>query len=194
LPVAYHTLFGAEACEALNAYLKERARRIERVKEQGKKVKELTPSSPLFASEGRNVPFGGRMAISSIWRIIKSSAEKTGLNKESVWPNCLIKAFKAELDRSPIYRDTKQFLMGHPIPGKKYDVSEVEQKYLMCNLSRTKLDKLAVIREFVRSLGIEELETKIKRVQAQNPQMTEEDALKFVLHTELGGVGKAKVD
>ncbi len=187
LPVTYYTFFGAEACEALNAYLIERKRRIKKIKEQGKKVKDLTPSSPLFASEGRNVPFGGRMAISSIWRVIKNSAEKAGLKKESVWPSCLRKTFKAELDRSPLDRDTKQFLMGHPVPDKKYDINEVEQKYLMCNLSRTKLDKLVIIREFVRSLGIEELETKIKRVQAQNPQMTEEDALKSLVRTELGG-------
>ena len=191
LPVAYYTFFGAEACEALSAYLKERKSRIKRMEEQGKKVKGLTSSSPLFASEGRNVPFGGRMAISSIWRVIKNSAEKAGLRKEGVWPSCLRKAFEAELDRSPLDRDTKQFLKGHPLPDIKYDINEVEQKYLMCNLSRTKLDKLAVIREFVRSLGIEELETKIKSVQAQAPQMSEEDALKFLVHTELGG-GRAK--
>ncbi|MDH5460023.1 MAG: tyrosine-type recombinase/integrase [Candidatus Bathyarchaeota archaeon] len=193
LPVVYYVFFGAEACEALSAYLKERKRRIKRMREQGKKVKGLTPSSPLFASEGRNVPFGGRMAISSIWRIIKNSAEKTGLKKESVWPNLLRKAFKAELDRSPIDRDTKQFLKRHPVSDKKYNINEVEQKYLMCNLSRTKLDKLMILREFVRSLGIEELETKIKHVQAQIPQMTEEDALRFLIRTELVGVDKAKL-
>ncbi len=187
LPATYYTFFGAEACEALNAYLIERKRRIKKIKEQGKKVKDLTPSSPLFASEGRNLPFGGRMAISSIWRVIKISAEKAGLKKESVWPGCLRKTFKAELDHSSLDRDTKQFLMGHPVPDKKYDINEVEQKYLMCNLSRTKLDKLLIIREFVQSLGIEELDTKIKRVQAQNPQMTEEDALKSLVRTELGG-------
>ena len=193
LPVAYYTFFGAEACEALNTYLNERKRRIKRTRKQGKKVKGLTPSSPLFASEGRNVPFGGRMAISSIWRVIKNSAQRAGLRKESVWPNRLRKAFEAELDRSSLDRDTKQFLLGHPVPDRKYDVNEVEQKYLTCNLSRIKLDKLAVIRDFVRSLGIEELETKIKRVQAQSPQMTEEDTLRFLVRTELGGAGKAKV-
>jgi len=185
LPRAYYAFFGAEACEALNTYVNERKRKIKRIREQGKKVKGVTPSSPLFASEGRNVPFGGRMAISSIWRVIKNSAEKTELKKETVWPGCLRKAFEAELDRSQIDRDTKLFLMGHPIPDKKYDINEVERKYLMCNLSRTKLDKLAVIREFVRSLGIEELESKIKRIQAQTPEMTEEDALKFLVRTEL---------
>jgi len=194
LPVAYYTFFGAEACEALSTYLNERKRRIKRMREQGKKVKGLTPSSPLFASEGKNVPFGGRMAISSIWRIIKNSAEKTGLKKESVWPSCLRKAFEAELDRSPFDQDTKQFLLGRPTPGVKYDVNEVEQKYLMCNFNRAKLDKLAVIKEFVRSLGIEGLETKIERVQTQSPQMTEEDALRFLVRTELGRVNaKSKV-
>jgi site-specific recombinase XerD len=187
---AYYTFFGVEACEALSSYLNERKRRIKRMREQGKKVKGLAPNSPLFVSEGRNVPFGGRMAISSIWRVIKNSAEKVGLRKEGVWPNCLRKAFEAELERSPIDRDTKLFLMGRPVAGVKYDVNEVEQKYLLCNFSRTKLSKLAVIKEFVRSLGIEELETKIKNVQAQNRQMTEEDALRLLAHTELGVAGK----
>lgn len=188
---AYHTFFGAEACEALNSYLNERERRIKRMREQGKKVKGLAPNNPLFVSEGRNVPFGGRMAISSIWRIIKNSAEKAGLRKESVWPNCLRKAFEAELERSPIDWNTKQFLMGRPVPDVKYDISEVEQKYLMCNFGRAKLSRLAVIKEFVRSLGIEELETKMKQVQAQNPEMTEEDALRFLTHMELGVAGKS---
>jgi len=187
LPEAYYAFFGAEACEALSAYLNDRKRRIKKMREQGKEVNELVPSSPLFASEGRNVLFGGRMAISSIWRIIKNSAERVGLRKESIWPGCVRKAFEAELDRSPLDHDTKQFLNGRPILGKEYDVDEVERKYLMCNWSRAKFDKLVVIKEFVRSLGIEELETKIKRVQAQDPQMTEEDALKFLVCTELGG-------
>jgi len=192
LRVTYYAFFAAEACEALSAYLKERKSRIKRMTEQGKKVKGLTPSSPLFASEGTNVPFGGRMAISSIWRVIKNSVEKAGLRKESVWPSCLRKAFEAELDRSPLDRDMKQFLKGHPLPDINYDINEVEQKYLMCNLSGAKLDKLAVIREFVRSLGIEELETKIKSVQAQIPQMSEEDALKFLVRTELRGGGQSR--
>ena len=131
------------------------------------------------------------MAISSIWRIIKNSAENAGLRKEGVWPNCLRKAFEAELELSPIDRDTKQFLMGRSVAGVKYDVNEAEQKYLLCNFSRTKLSKLAVIKEFVRSLGIEELETKIKHVQAQNPQMTEEEVLRLLTHIELGVAAKS---
>jgi hypothetical protein len=73
----------------------------------------------------------------------------------------------------------------------KYDVNEVEQKYLLCNFSRTKFSKLTVIKEFVRSLGIEELESKIKHVQAQNPQVTEEEVLRLLMRTELGVVGKS---
>jgi integrase len=185
LPTAYYAFFGAEACETLKTYLNERKRRIKRMREQGKKAKGLTPISPLFASEGRNVPFGGRMAISSIWRIIKNSAEKTDLKKENVWPGCLRKTFEAELDRSQIDHDTKQFLMGRPVLDKKYDINEMEKKYLMFNFSRTRLDKLAVIKEFVRSLGIEGLESKIKRAQAQSPEMGEEDILKLLVRTEL---------
>jgi hypothetical protein len=127
------------------------------------------------------------MAISSIWRIVKNSAEKTGLKKENVWPGCLRKTFEAELDRSPLDHDTKQFLMGHPVADKKYDINKVEKKYLMFNFNRTRLDKLVVIKEFVRSLGIEELESKIKRVRTQTPEMSEEDALKFLVRTELAG-------
>jgi len=194
LPVAYYTFFGAEACEALDAYLRERKSRIKRMREQGKKVKGLTTSSPLFASEGRNVPFGGRMAFSSIWRIVKNSAEKAGLEKESVWPSCLKKVFQAELDRSPLDPDIKEYLMGHPVPDKKYDFKEVVRNYLMCNLNRTKLNKLAVIREFVQSLGIEELDTKIKRVQTRSPQITEENALRVLVRKELGRESKARVD
>jgi len=194
LPVAYYTFFGAEACEALDAYLRERKSRIKRMREQGKKVKGLTTSSPLFASEGRNVPFGGRMAFSSIWRIVKNSAEKAGLEKESVWPSCLKKVFQAELDRSPLDPDIKEYLMGHLVPDKKYDFKEVVRNYLMCNLNRTKLNKLAVIREFVQSLGIEELDTKIKRVQTRSPQITEENALRVLVRKELGRESKARVD
>ncbi len=45
----------------------------------------------------------------------------------------------------------------------------------------------------MRSLGIEELDTKIKRLQAQNPEMTEENALKSLVLQNLEA-GEAKVD
>ena len=182
----YYTFFGVEACEALSVYLDERKRKIAKMKKQGKMVEQLTKESPLFASEGRNVPFGGRMAVSSVWRLIKNSAEKVGLQRESIWPNCLRKAFEAELDRSLIDENTKKFLMGRPLPEVKYDVDEVEWKYSMCRFDRIELDKLAIIKEFVRSVGVKELEKKIRRVRAENPRMSEEDAVRFVVREELG--------
>ncbi|MEA2089381.1 MAG: tyrosine-type recombinase/integrase, partial [Thermoproteota archaeon] len=152
--IPFYAFFGAQTCDSLRAYINERERKIQKMREKGANVKELTANSPLFASEGRNVPFGGRMAVSSIWRIVKSSAERAGLEKEKIQPNYLRKAFEAELNRSPIDEETKKYLMGSPIHGIKYNVDKVEQKYLMCNFSRSELSKLTIIKEFVQSLGI----------------------------------------
>lgn len=153
-------------------------------------MKKLTESSPLFASEGKNVPFGDRMAVSSIWRVIKDSAERAGLLKERIQPNSLIKAFEAELNRSLIDEETKKYLMGSPIHSIKYNIDEVEQKYLMCNFGRQELDKLAIIKEFVQSLGIKELETRIQKVLAQNPEMTEIEAVRFITRKECASYSK----
>lgn len=183
---AYPTFFGVEACKALSAYLDERKRKIAKMRKQGKMVDELTEESPLFASEGKNVPFGGRMAGSSFWRVIKNSAEKVGLQKESIWPNCLRKAFEIELNRSLIDKNTRKVLMGRPLPEVKYNVDEVEREYLRCRFGRIELERLAVIKEFVKSVGIRELEKKTRRARTENPRMSEEDAVRLVVREELG--------
>ena len=180
----FYTFLGAEACDALRAYINERKRKIYKMREKRTNVRELTANSPLFASEGKNVPFGDRMAVSSIWRVVKDSAERAGLQKEKIQPNCLGKAFEAELNRSLVDEETKKYLMGNPIQGLKYNVNKVEQKYLICNFSRTELSKLTIVREFVQSLGIKELETKIQTALEQNPQMTEMEAIRFIVHKE----------
>jgi integrase len=182
--VSFYAFFGAETCDALRVYVNERKRKIQKMMEKGGNVKELTESSPLFASEGKNVPFRDRMAASSLWRVIKDSAERAGLQKERIQPNSLRKAFEAELNRSLIDEETKKYLMGNLIHDIKYNVDEVEQKYLMCNLSRQELGKLTIIKEFVQSLGIKELETRIQKVREQNPQMTEIEAIRFVMRKE----------
>jgi integrase len=181
----FYTFLGVEACNFIRAYINERRRKTQKMREKGSKVKKLTESSPLFASEGKNVPFGDRMAISSIWRVVKDSAERAGLEKEKIQPNSLTKVFEAELNRSHIDKETKKYLMGSPIPGIKYNVNNVEQKYLTCNFSRTELSKFTIIKEFVKSLGIKELETKIQKVLEENPQMTETEAIKFVVRKEI---------
>jgi site-specific recombinase XerD len=188
--VPFYTFFGAEACDALRAYVNERKRKIQKMMKKGVNVKELTESSPLFASEGKNVPLGDRMAVSSLWRVIKDSAERAGLQKERIQPNSLRKAFAAELNRSLIDEETRKYLMGNLIHGIKHNVDKVEQKYLMCNFSRQVLGKLIVIKEFVQSLGIKELETRIQKARDQHPQMTEMEAIRFVMRKECASYSK----
>jgi len=180
----FYTFFGAEACDALRAYINERKRKIRKMRKKRAGIRELTKSSPLFASEGKNVAFGDKLAVSSIWRVVKDSAERAGLQKEKIQPNSLKKAFEAELNRSLVDQETRKYLMGSPVQGTKYDVNEIEQKYLICNFSRSELSKLAVVKDFVKSLGIEELETEIQKTLTLNPKMTEMEAIRFVVRKE----------
>ena len=179
--VPFYTFFGAEACDFLKVYINERKRKNQKMREKEANVRELTTNSPLFASEGKNVPFGERMAISSIWRVVKDSAERASLEKEKIKPNSLTKAFEAELNRSPIDEEIRKYLMGRPIPSMEYNVDKVEQKYLMCNFSRAELREPAIVKKFVQSLGIKEVETKMQKLLEQNPQMTEIEALRFIV-------------
>ncbi|MCK4474371.1 tyrosine-type recombinase/integrase [Candidatus Bathyarchaeota archaeon] len=188
--VPFYAFFGAEACDSLRAYINERERKIQKMREKGANVRELTANSPLFASEGKNVPFGDKMAVSSIWRVVKDSAERAGLQKEKIQPNYLRKAFEAELSRSRIDEEAKKYLMGSPIQGIKYNVNKVEQKYLIRNFSRAELSKLTVVKEFVQSLGIKELEIKIQKGLEQNPQMTEMEAVRFIVRKEFASDSK----
>jgi hypothetical protein len=181
----FYAFFGAETCDSLTAYINERKRKNQKKREKGANVKDLTGNSPLFASEGKNVPFGDRMAVSSIWRVVKDSAERADLKKEKIQPNYLRKAFEAQLNRSLIDKETKKYLMGSPIQGIKYNLNKVEQKYLMCNFGRKELSKLTIVKGFAQSLGIKELETKIQKVLEQNLQMTEMDAIRFIVCKEL---------
>lgn len=183
--VPYYAFFGSEACDALKAYIEERKRKIQKMKEKGVRVRELSEKSPLFASEGKNVPFGERMAISSIWRVIKEAAERAGLDKESIKPNSIRKAFEMELNRAKIDEETKLYLMGRPVPSVKYDIDRIEQKYLMCNFGREEINKIKVIKEFVQSFGIKGLDAKIQRVLQQNPNMTEIQAIKIIMLEEI---------
>jgi len=188
--VPFYAFFGAEACEALRAYVTERKRKTQKMREKGADVKELTDNSPLFASEGKNVPFGDRMAVSSIWRVIKDSAERAGLQREKIQPNSVRKAFEAELHGSILDLETKKYLMGNPVQGMKYNIDKIERKYLICNFSRSELGKLIIIKEFVKSLGIKELETKIRNSLTLNPQMTEMEAIGFIIRKEFASHSK----
>jgi len=180
--VPFLAFLGTEACNALRAYIAERKRKTQKMREKGVDVRELTDNSPLFASEGKNVPFGDRMAASSIWRIIKDAAERTGLQKEKTQPNSVRKAFEAELNRSILNLETKKYFVGNPVQGMKYNIGDIERKYLICNFGRSELSKLVIVKEFVKSLGIKELEAKIRKALTLNPQMTELEAIRFIIH------------
>ncbi len=60
----------------------------------------------------------------------------------------------------------------------------------MCNFSRAELSKLTIVKEFVQSLRIRELETKIQKVLEQNPQMTEMEAIRFIVRKEFAAYSK----
>ena len=124
------------------------------------------------------------MAISSMWRVIKNSADRAGLDKQRVQPNHLRKAFEAELNRSIKDEETKKYLMGSPNRGVKYKIEEVERKYLMCNFSRQELNNLSIIKDFVQSLGIKELDIKIQEILEKNPRMTEIEAIRSILRKD----------
>jgi len=185
LQVPFFAFFGAEACDALRAYATERKRKTRRMREKGADVRELTDNSPLFASEGKNVPFGDRMAVSSVWRVIKDAGERAGLQREKTQPNSVRKAFEAELNGSILDLETKKYLMGNLVQGMKYSIVSFERKYLICNFGRSELSKLVIVKEFVKSLGIKELEAKIRKALILNPQMTEMEAIGFIVRKEL---------
>jgi len=188
--VPFFAFFGAEACDALRAYVTERKRKTRKMREKGADVRELTDNNPLFASEGKNVPFGDRMAVSSVWRVIKDSAERAGLQREKTQPNSVRKAFEAELNGSILDLETKKHLMGNPVQGMKYNIDKIERKYLICNFGRSELSKLVIVKEFVKSLGIKELEAKIRNALTLNPQMTEMEAIRFIIRKEFASHSK----
>lgn len=122
----YYTFVGEEAVEALRTY-------IEQLRSKGVTLKD---EDPLFRSK-----YGNRLAMQSIYRIVKKAAERLGL-KERIWPHLLRKSFRKVLNRSDLDEDTKEALMGHVLPGSRgnyfdfHDIDEIEEKYNSCNFSR----------------------------------------------------------
>ncbi len=129
----YVTGLREEAIQALRAYLETRIRRgwIPQ------------PSDPLFVIDK---PDGNAEKIRRpvIWRMVKATASRSGLNSESIWVHCLRKSFRKVLNAtSQIDEDTKEALMGHKLPGSRgsyfdyHDEDEVMHKYLQADFSRT---------------------------------------------------------
>lgn len=123
----YYSFIGKEAVYALATYL-------EALKSEGVKLKD---EDPLFRSK-----YGKRLAMQSIYRIVKTAAGRLEIGKQKIWPHLLRKSFRKVLNRSDLDEDTREALMGHKLPGSRanyfdfHDIDEIEQKYLSCNFSR----------------------------------------------------------
>ncbi len=126
----YVTAIREEAASALRRYLDQR-------KDHGWDPK---PSDPLFVREETNEV--EKISRELVWRLVKSSARKSGMNPESVWVHCLRKSFRKVLNATPqIDEDTKETLMGHKLPGSRgsyfdyHDEDEVMAKYMQADFS-----------------------------------------------------------
>ncbi len=100
------------------------------------------PSDLLFVNN-RSDRQEERIHRENVWRIVKSSARRAGLNPQSVWVHCLRKSFRKVLNATPqIDEDTKEALMGHKLPGSRgsyfdyHDEDEVMAKYMRADFSR----------------------------------------------------------
>jgi integrase len=123
----YYSFIGKEAVDALTTYL-------EALKGEGVQLKD---EDPLFRSK-----YGKRLAMQSIYRIVKTAAGRLETGKQKIWPHLLRKSFRKVLNRSDLDEDTREALMGHKLPGSRanyfdfHDIDEIEQKYASCNFSR----------------------------------------------------------
>jgi len=123
----YYSFIGKEAVDALTTYLEE-------LKSEGVRLKD---EDPLFRSK-----YGKRLAMQSIYRIVKTAAGRLEIGKQKIWPHLLRKSFRKVLNRSDLDEDTREALMGHKLPGSRanyfdfHDIDEIEQKYASCNFSR----------------------------------------------------------
>ena len=123
----YYSFVGREAVDALRTYLQQ----------LNSKGVELKDEDPLFRSK-----YGGRLAMQSIYRIVKTATGRLGIDKRRIWPHLLRKSFRKVLNRSNLDEDTREALMGHKLPGSRgnyfdfHDIDEIAQKYGSCNFSR----------------------------------------------------------
>ena len=199
--VDYWTFFGPEACEALRQYVNWRRER------DGI----LSDHNVLFPSDSKSYTKENRvitpMTQTQLTRIVKNSAKNAGLKEwRSVRAHSLRKTFRMVLDMGyidggQIAEDDKEYLMGHRLPGAKEpyhnaNVNVLGERY---NRLRWRLEgaisnaaKIETIKAFARSLGINEMELKIAKIQVSDSNISEEDAIGQIIRGELG-IGKMEV-
>jgi len=123
----YYAFIGRESVDALRTYM-------QRLKSKGVQLRD---EDPLFRSK-----YGGRLAMESIYRLVKTAVGRLGIEKRRIWPHLFRKSFRKVLNKSDLDEDTREALMGHKLPGSRsnyfdfHDIDEIEAKYKTCNFSR----------------------------------------------------------
>src|SRR2546425_1988199 len=143
----YVTFLSHEAAESLRDYIEERKRNG------------WTPKKGEFlfvpeASASKN----DQMSTGGLWEVIKSCAEKAGLNPEATWTHLLRKSFRKTLNATPsIPEDLKEALMGHRLPGSRgnyfdyHDVDDAAEKYALADWTRNGNGNGGKLKELVES-------------------------------------------
>jgi len=167
----YYTFIGKATIDALRTYMQQL---------KSKSV-QLRDEDPLFRSK-----YGGRLAMESIYRLVKTAVGRLGIEKRRIWPHLFRKSFRKILNRSDLDEDTKEALMGHKLPGSRgnyfdfHDVDEIEKKYKSCNFSREAETSAIKIEERVEEIEAEyrekyeELRKKLEQKLEEEPEWMKE--------------------
>jgi integrase len=193
--VDYWTFFGREASEALRRYIAWRK----------EKYGKIDDDELLFPSEARTLTreVGLRKPMDQwhLTRLVKKTARKAGIKDwRDVRAHSLRKTFRAMLDAGYVdggqmAEDDKEYIMGHRLPGNKSpyhnaNVDTLAQRYMKLNWApasqMTKEAKVDMIHVFAKSLGIDELELKIRKAREKQPEVDEMAALGNIIKQELG--------
>ena len=143
----YVTFLSQEAAESLKDYIEERKR-------NGWTPKKTDYLFVPEASASKN----DQMSTGGLWEVIKSCAEKAGLNPEATWTHLLRKSFRKTLNATPsIPEDLKEALMGHRLPGSRgnyfdyHDVDDAAEKYALADWTRNGNGNGGKLKELVES-------------------------------------------
>lgn len=186
--IPYYTFASKEAVEAIKEYLQER------IKEYGG----IEDNEPLFCSDTTNVLAEKRRKTpimkKTLEQLVKKAAYKAGIKQwRDITPHSFRKAFESALRNNGLDVKDQEFLMGHILPGSQdayYDHSKVENlraKYAKINFFRTsQTDKIEMIKMFAKTLGIQEIELKIRKMREKEPEADEVQILGKIVREELG--------
>jgi len=186
--IPYYTFISKETVVALKEYLQERV----------KKYGGIEDNEPLFCSDTTNLPAERRRKTpimkKAIEQLVKKAAYRAGIKYwRDITPHSFRKAFESALRNNGLDLKDQEFLMGHILPGSQdayYDYTKVEnlrEKYAKISFFRTsQTDKIEMIKMFAKTLGIQEIEIKIKKMKEEEPETDEMEILGRIVREELG--------